>query len=163
LGPPALYVTATPSPDARYLLVEALHRPFSYLVPASRFPRKTEIWQASGQLVRQLADLPLADEVPIEFSSTRVGPRSFEWRADVPATRTWVEARAGGEARVRADIRARLLALTGPFQGEPVPLISLSLRFAGLVWGDERTALVTETWYKTRKSRTWRMRPDAPE
>ena len=74
------------SPDGRYLLVEMLHRPFSYLVPARRFPRRVEVWDRGGEVVRQLADLPLQEEVPIAFGSVPTGPRSFGWRSDAPAT-----------------------------------------------------------------------------
>src|SRR5262249_51869875 len=120
-------------------------------------------WDAAGKLVRQMADLPLADDVPIEASSTRAGPRNFGWRADQPATITWVEAQDGGDARVKADIRDRLFALPSPFQGQPVTLLSLALRFTGVVWGDEQTALVTEFWYKTRRRHIWRIRPAVPD
>lgn len=40
---PAIFSGAKPSPDGKYLLVATIHRPFSYLVPAYRFPQKIEI------------------------------------------------------------------------------------------------------------------------
>ncbi|MGH9388909.1 MAG: S9 family peptidase, partial [Vicinamibacteria bacterium] len=61
LGAPALASRAEPSPDGRLVLVERLERPFSYLVPYDRFARRVEIWERSGNLVREVARVPLAE------------------------------------------------------------------------------------------------------
>jgi hypothetical protein len=42
IGTPGLHQEVRISPDGRYLLVQTLHRPFSYLVPAGRFPMLTK-------------------------------------------------------------------------------------------------------------------------
>ena len=86
LGDPGLHTTCEPSPDGALLLIETLHRPFSYAVPYYRFPLRIEVWDLKGRLVKQIADLPLADQVPIAYASVRTGPRSATWRADAPAT-----------------------------------------------------------------------------
>ncbi|MDX1387651.1 MAG: S9 family peptidase, partial [Acidobacteriota bacterium] len=67
IGSPGIVWDFDPSPDGRYLLVEIIHRPFSYLVPASRFPRRIEVWDHDGNLVHQVADLELKEEVPTGF------------------------------------------------------------------------------------------------
>ncbi len=36
----------------------------------------------SGRVIRDLANLPLAEDIPIAFNSCRQGPRGIEWRAD---------------------------------------------------------------------------------
>jgi hypothetical protein len=38
VGAPGMIVRSEPSPDGQYLLVETVRRPFSYIVPESRFP-----------------------------------------------------------------------------------------------------------------------------
>jgi dipeptidyl aminopeptidase/acylaminoacyl peptidase len=162
LGTPGILWRFDPSPDGEYVLVERIHRPFSYLVPANRFPEHIEVWDQDGKLVRQVADLPLRDEIPIAFGSVATGPRWVEWRADTPATLVWVEAQDGGDAAAEADERDRVYMLTTPFTGEPVPLATLSLRYRGISWADGELALVEEYWRKTRKLRTWRVRPDDP-
>src|SRR5438034_5397246 len=43
IGTKAMIVRAEPSPDGKYLLVQTIHRPFSYTVPAYRFPNRIEI------------------------------------------------------------------------------------------------------------------------
>lgn len=161
LGSPGIVARIDPSPDSRYLLVETIHRPFSYLVPSGRFPRTVEIWDLDGKRVRQIADLPLQEEIPINFDSVAAGPRELAWRDDAPATLFWVEALDGGDARKEAKERDRLFLLAAPFEGDPVPLATLELRYAGMTWGDDNLALLDEAWWKTRKVRTWMMKPGA--
>ena len=86
LGKAGLIRSASPSPDGRYVLVESYDRPFSYLVPPYRFPLSIGVWYRDGKVAFSLADLPLAEDVPIGRSATRTGPRSVSWRADAPAT-----------------------------------------------------------------------------
>ena len=147
------------SPDARYVIAEVVHRPFSFVVPENRFPRRVEIWSRDGKMLKQIADLPLAEEVPIDFSAVRTGPRDFGWRGDKPATAFWVEAQDKGDPRVQADVRDRLYTLDAPFTGTPQALASTALRFESVLWGSDDLAIVTESWWKTRKTRTWRIRP----
>ncbi len=161
LGSPGMVFGLVPSPDGRYLLVQTLHRPFSYLVPASRFPRRTEVWDLDGKPVHTLADRPLQEEVTSALDSVPAGPRAFSWREDAPATVFWVEALDGGDANREAAERDRLFLLPAPFQGSPETLATLEQRFGGITWGDGSLALVQEAWWKSRRTRTWRLRPDA--
>ncbi len=162
IGPKRIIRRAQPSPDGKYLLVETTHRPFSYLVPAFRFPTRIEVWDLAGNVVREIADLPLAEQIPIGFGAVPTGPRSFGWRADAAATLYWVEAKDGGNPRTKTEVRDRVYTLPAPFRSEPTPLVSLGLRYAGIRWGNEELALVTERWRRTRKVRTWVVKPDAP-
>lgn len=164
LGRPGILWDADPSPDGRFLLVETLHRPFSYLVPAYRFPRTVEVWNAgTGETVRMLAALPLQEGVPIAFGSVPTGPRSHQWRADADAEVLWAEALDDGDASKEAEERDRLFLLAAPFEDEPTPLATLGLRFGSVEWGRGDLALVSEWWWKTRRQRVHRVRPDRPE
>jgi dipeptidyl aminopeptidase/acylaminoacyl peptidase len=163
LGEPGLLWSFDPSPDGRYLLVRTLHRPFSYLVPATRFPVRAEILDAAtGAVVHLIADLPLRDEISMAFDSVADGPRGFGWRDDVPATAVWQEALDGGDAGREAELRDRVLMLPAPFTGEPAVLATLGLRFADVTWGDDDLAMVTDFWWKTRQVRTWIVQPGNP-
>ncbi|HEV7787365.1 MAG TPA: S9 family peptidase, partial [Thermoanaerobaculia bacterium] len=163
LGKPGLILSVSPSPDGRYLLVSSVHRPFSYLVPADRFPRHGEVWDLEGHAVRTVADLPLQEEIPITFGSVGTGPRGIGWRSDAPATLSWVEALDGGDAGRDAAQRDRVLTLAAPFQGDPATLATLAFRFAGVSWGNDHLALISESWWKTRRLRTWLVQPGAGE
>ena len=45
-----------------------------------------------GKFVREIAYLPLAEDIPVAFNSCRKGPRSIGWRDDKPAELYWAEA-----------------------------------------------------------------------
>jgi dipeptidyl aminopeptidase/acylaminoacyl peptidase len=163
LAPARLYSENAVSPDGRYALLEWVHRPFSYLVPAARFPTSIAVVDVgTGEQVILVADLPLADNVPTAFGSTRTGPRTVHWRADADATLTWVEALDGGDARVETDERDRLFTMPAPFDGEATALITMPLRFAGVQWGDGDLALVSESWFRDRRTRTYTVAPARP-
>lgn len=161
IGKPGIIRRSSPSPSGKYILVETVHRPFSYLVPAYRFPYRVEVWDLDGNLVRQIADLPLAEEIPIGFGAVPTGRRSFSWRADEQATLYWVEAQDGGDPKAKADIRDKIYTLSDPFTSEPKEIIALGLRYSDIEWGNQNLALVTEWWWTTRRIRTWRINPSA--
>jgi len=162
LGDPGIIWDFDPSPNGDYLLVHILHRPFSYLVTAGRFPERIEVWDLDGNLVRQLADLPLREEIPITHGSVATGPRDVGWRHDKPATLCWARALDGGDAGAEADVRDRVFLLPAPFQDDPMPLITLSFRYGGIMWGNNDLACVSEWWWKTRNIRLWRVKPGSP-
>jgi dipeptidyl aminopeptidase/acylaminoacyl peptidase len=163
IAEPGIVSDFSPSPDGRYVLVEWVHRPYSYRVPISRFPQRVEILDRDGSLVHRIAELPLQEEIPIAFGSVATGPRSFSWRADAPATLLWAEAQDGGDARVETDVRDKLFLLEGPFSGRPQELATLGYRYAGVTWGDDDLAMVSESWWKTRQLRQWFVRPGTPD
>ncbi|KAB2616311.1 glutamyl endopeptidase [Pyrus ussuriensis x Pyrus communis] len=161
IGPPAVYTSMDPSPDQKYLLISSIHRPYSFIVPCGRFPKKVDVWTADGKFVREICDLPLAEDIPIAFSSVRKGKRSINWRADKPSTLYWVETQDEGDAKV--DVSPRDIVYTQsaePLEGEgPTVLHKLDLRYGGISWSDDSLALVYESWYKTRRTRTWVISP----
>ncbi len=159
LGTAGLIASLSPSPNAKYLLVETLHRPFSYLVPAGRFPMKIDVMDMTGKVVKELADLPLAEDVGIGRDAERKGVRDAAWRADAPATLVWAEVQDGGDAKSKAEIRDKVFMLAEPFTGQPQTLISLEFRFRGMTWSEQGFALVNEFWWQSRKARTWLVKP----
>ena len=162
LGEPAMFRSVSPSPDGRYILTQATRRPFSYLVPAYRFPAHIAVQDADGNEVRTIADLPLQDNVPTGFGSVPKGVRSIAWRADADATLYWAQARDGGDSRAEADIRDEVMMLPAPFTAEPAAIAALPLRYGGVQWSADGWALVSESWFSTRQRRTYRFDPEAP-
>ncbi|XP_075641514.1 putative glutamyl endopeptidase, chloroplastic [Castanea sativa] len=165
IGPPAVYTSLDPSPDGKYLLISSIHRPYSFIVPCGRFPKKVDLWTSDGQFVREICDLPLAEDIPIAFNSVRKGMRSINWRADKPAALYWVETQDGGDAKV--EVSPRDIVYTEPaepLEGEqPAILHQLDLRYGGISWCDDSLALVYESWYKTRRTRTWVISPGSKD
>ncbi len=154
LGNPGIINNFSVSPNGDYLLVEQIMRPFSYIVPYYRFPVWVEIWNNKGQLLKKLAEIPLAENIPQGFSAVREGSRSHQWRADKPATVVWVEAQDDGDPKKVAEIRELLFSLSEPFKDKPTPFLSLNFRYSGITWGWDSLAVVYERWWDTRRTVT---------
>ena len=127
IGKPGIFARVDPSPDGKHLLVVRIHRPYSYLVPESEFPRDVEIWDLSGKVEHKVASLPLADHVPVEGVLT--GPRDYQWVPSQPATLVWAEALDGGDPRTKAPFRDQIMMLSAPFTGQPQELARFEQRF----------------------------------
>jgi len=162
IAPASLVVEASSSPDGQFVLIESVHRPFSYLVTVSRFPKKTEIYSRTGQLVRMMFDSPLQENVPWGADASTIGPRGYNWRNDAPATIYWVEAKDGGDPKKKVDVRDIVYTLEAPFNGTPKELYKTTYRFGGITWGTDQVAFASERWYATRKAITQVINPSAP-
>ena len=159
VGSPDIFQMIEPSPDGRYLLVARVHRPYSYLVPHTAFPKEVEVWDRSGRLVHKLASLPLQEHVPIEGVPT--GPREYAWRPTEPATLVWVEALDEGAPRKRVPYRDRLMMLKAPFTDAPIEVLKLEHRFAGLQWGERGGWAFVRDYDRNRRwRRTFLIYPD---
>ena len=155
VGPPALYATAEVSPDGAHVLAVSLRPPFSYLVPWSRFPHQVQVWDIEGTPLRTLAVVPLQEQVKNAVDAVPIGPRDLHWRSDAPATLVWTEALDGGDPDAPAAKRDRLNALSAPFVGEPQRLLEVESRVSEVTWARASLALALESWWKTRRQRTW--------
>ena len=153
IGAPAVYSTVDPSPSGEYLLVGRTVRPYSYLVTGWSFPEIVEVWNIGGRTVREIARVPLRDEVPIEGVET--GPRDFEWRDTAPATLVWAEALDGGDPKNKVPHRDRVMTLAIAAGAEPVEVLKTEHRYRGLSWLETGPALVNEYDRDRRWSRTW--------
>ncbi|KAI3980744.1 hypothetical protein MKX01_025309 [Papaver californicum] len=164
-GPPAVYTSLDPSPDKKYILINSIHRPYSFIVPCGRFPKKVDLWTTDGKFVRELCELPLAEDIPIAFSSVRKGMRSINWRADKPEQLYWVETQDGGDAKVEVSPRDIVYTqAVDTLEGEQAEILhKLDLRYERISWCDNSLALVYESWYKTRRTRTWVISPGSKD
>jgi len=130
IGKPAIFSQVAPAPGGPYILVERIHRPYSYLRAYYRFPKEVEVWTTTGELVDALASLPLAEQVPIDGVPT--GPRDHAWRPTEPATLTWAEALDGGNPKTKVAHRDRVMLK--PISGTTIELCKTEHRFWGLQW-----------------------------
>ena len=158
---PAIFDQVSPSPNDEFILLERIQRPFSRLLPAGSFPRVVEVWDRKGNVVKRLADIPLADAVPID--GVRTGPRAYRWKQSAPATLVWVEALDEGDPKNKVSHRDRVMTLAAPFAAEPTELAKTEFRFSGLSWTDQGIGLLTESDRVTRKTRTWLLHPGSRE
>jgi dipeptidyl aminopeptidase/acylaminoacyl peptidase len=153
VGKPGLINTALVSPNGQYILVERTKRPFSRLLTWNGFPADAEVWNTRGERVRAIADVPMADIVPINGVMT--GPRAYRWHPLEPATLVWVEALDKGDIRNKVPHRDRILSLAAPFSAEPVEVAKTEFRYGGASWTDAGSILLSESDRATRTTRTW--------
>lgn len=163
LGKPDLHSQVEVSPDGNYLLVKTVHRPFSAMVQMNRFPFRIEVWDQKGRKVQEVADLPLAENIPVSFDAVRKGRREVTWRDDAASTLFWCEAQDEGDPKRQVGIHDALYTWKAPFKSEPRRLLDLAYRFSGINWGNGQLALVQEAWWSTRRTRTFRIQPDHHE
>lgn len=162
IGSPQIIKSFNISPDGNYILVQTIQKPFSYLVPASRFPFNYEVWKSSGDLVKVVAEIGLDEERPNGFDATRIGARSMSWRADQASTLYWAEAKDGGDPNMDIKERDVVYTLATPFNGKPSKLASTSLRYSGIQWGDENRAILNESWWAKRLEKSTLINPSNP-
>jgi dipeptidyl aminopeptidase/acylaminoacyl peptidase len=156
-GKPGIYNSLRPSPDGAYLLSQRVHRPYSWVLPAARFPLDIEVLRPNGTLVKQLAALPLADRVPID--GVRTGPRNLAWRPSQPATISWWEAMDGGNPKEKVPHRDRLMAAAAPFDS-PQELLKLEERLqGGATWLSDGGLWVSDYERRSRRQRTFLVDP----
>lgn len=161
LGEPGILANVQPSPGGRLILVERLHKPWSYLYAWYRFPRDVEIWDVDGKRVHIAARLPLADQVPIH--GVPEGPRAHEWRSTEPATLVWFEALDGGDPGREATYRDRLMMQKAPFQEEPRKIYRAPHRIRNLWWGERDGLLMVYEWERERRwKHVWALNADDP-
>ena len=117
IAEPKIYGGTEVSPDGKHLLVTTIQKPFSYLMTAGSFPRKIEIWDVNGKMEYQVADVPMAENIPIE--GVRLGRRNITWMSGRDASLVWNEALDGGDPNKEAEFRDVYKSIAAPFQGEP--------------------------------------------
>lgn len=153
LGKPAIFVSSEPSPDGQHFLVVTNHRPYTYIAPASTFPKEVEVWDRHGKVEHKVASIPLTENGGQGFGvggdqavddATLSRPRFYSWRPTEAATLTWVVGVREGDAKDSRNIRDRLLALKAPFQGTATELYKTEKRFGGVTWGEKGWALLRE-------------------
>lgn len=162
VGPSGMIKSMDLSPDGKYIMVEVIKRPFSYLVPASRFPYDVEIWDLKGNKTKTIAQIPLDENRPSGFDATVTGPRSINWRADKAAMLYWVEAQDEGDPKIVIEEREIVFMLDAPFMNEKSKLASTSYRFSGINWSDDNFALLNERWFASRQEKVSLINPSNP-
>lgn len=112
IGRPGVYTDVSPSPNGKYLLVDAVHRPYSYQASLREFPMRTDVWNMAGTAIRTVVDHPLQDNVSSARDAVPAGIRDVAWRPDAPATII-----TGPVCRHRAALRQYRLGV--PERGVP--------------------------------------------
>jgi dipeptidyl aminopeptidase/acylaminoacyl peptidase len=160
IGKPGIIVDVDVAPDGQHILVQTIHKPYSYVTTFDRFPREVEVWNRAGAVTHKVVSLPLQDRVPIHGVPT--GPREFAWRATEPATLTWAEALDGGDWNVKAPERDKVLMQRAPFDAPAVEIARLEQHYDSISWGEQpNVALLAEYDENRHWTRTFVLDVDA--
>ncbi len=157
-----MYVGESFSPDGKYLMITTIQKPFSYIVPLNRFPQKSIVYDASGNEIKVVNEVPLTEIMPKGFSSVRTGKRNMSWRADKPAELSFVVTLDEGDQSKKVDFRDELFLWNAPFSTNPISIMKIQQRFSGIIWGNETVAIVSDDWYDTRNTKTYLINPSNP-
>ncbi len=154
-----MYTGMSFSPDGKYIMINTIQKPFSYIVTYGRFPSNTNIYDTNGNLVSAFLKVPLIEDLPKGFMATRTGKRNVSWRTDKPSTLYWAEALDGGDPAIDVAFRDEIFELDAPFNGTAKSLIKLKQRYAGIIWGNNNTAIAYDRWWNNRNSKTYVFNP----
>ncbi|PKQ67131.1 S9 family peptidase [Labilibaculum manganireducens] len=155
----AMFESITFSPDGNYVMLTTIEKPFSYLVPYSRFPFKTTIYSSQGEMVQTVLEVPLIEELPKGFMAIRTGRRDLNWRDDKPATLIYTEALDDGDPENKVDFRDEVFELDAPFNGTPKSILKTINRFYTIDWGNDNIAIAMDYWWNTRNIKTYMFNP----
>ena len=161
IGKPTIYSSVQVSPDKKYLLVETVKKPFSYLVPAGGFPSTVSITDLSGKLVKVLAELPSSETSPSGNDNVQNVPSGYQWRDDEVATIVWSHPLDSGLIKTKMEYHDAVYALAAPFTTSAKELFKTNMRFRGVTWGNESFAWVTEALQGKQTVKVSRYNPTA--
>ena len=152
IAKPAIFTTITPSPNGEYILATKIKRPFSHLLPLFGFAEEVDVLDRKGKAVKQLADRPSREGVPL--TGVETGPRGHRWRPDQPATVVWAEALDGGDLKNKVPFRDRVMMITAEGT-DGTEITKTEWRFTNIAYTEKGIGLVSEFDRPTRKTRTW--------
>jgi dipeptidyl aminopeptidase/acylaminoacyl peptidase len=138
-----LILNLDPSPDGAYAVVTRIHRPYSRMVPARRFPSSVEVWDLA-QGARLYASRP---------SGFGVEDDDEEDVDDNPRRATWMPAATNAEADTLGFIDTsrdaegkriyRWMALVAPFANPPVEVAASPKQIQRFGWTSAGTPYFT--------------------
>ncbi len=147
IGSPAIYSTINLSPDKKYLLVEKIDKPFSYLVPAGGFNSTMMITDMNGTTVKVLAKLPSSELAPRGNDNVLNAPRGYGWLNNFPATVRWIEPLDSGMIKNKMDYHDAAYTLAAPFTDAKKELVKTAERMYNV------TDVTTDMFFVTEGSR----------
>ena len=157
-----MYRNISFSPSGEFVMVTKIQKPFSYLVPYSRFPSTTIIYTKSGDTVRTLVEVPLIEDLPKGFMAVRKGKRNFSWRNDKPSSIYYSIALDEGDPENKVSFRDEIFQLDAPFQGAPLSLIKTENRYYKIHWCNDSVAVANDYWWNNRNTKSYLFNPLNP-
>ena len=156
--PRDMYADVSPSPAGNHMLVKRLRKPFSYLLTYRQFPMSVDVCDLNGQTIRCIADIPMAENIPIE--GVRTEPRMIHWMSSRDAAICYTTALDGGDPNEAAEFRDQVWMIKAPFtdskQPSATPLMKVQHRHYGITYFEQPDRMITTEydrdarWIKNR-------------
>ena len=147
IGKPAIYSNVSLSPDKKYLLIERIDKPFSYLVTANGFNSTMMITDMSGTVLKVLAKIPSSELAPRGNDNVLNAPRGYNWFDNFPATIQWIEPLDSGLIKKKMEFHDAAYILAAPFTGSPKELVKTMQRMGNV------NDVTTDLFFVTEVSR----------
>jgi dipeptidyl aminopeptidase/acylaminoacyl peptidase len=147
IGTPAIYGRASISPDKKYLLVEKIDKPFSYLVTVNGFNSTMLVTDINGNTIKTLAKIPSSELAPTGNDNVLNAPRGYNWLDNSPATIRWIEPLDSGLIKKKIDFHDAAYTLAAPFTGNAKELVKTAQRMYSI------TDVTTDLYFVTEGSR----------
>lgn len=160
--PSGIYTSVDYSPDGKYILTRELKKPYSYMLTWDFFPADFKIYNSGALVLSVFYQRPLQDKLSSNFDAVEAGKRNIMWRADHPATLAWLCAPDSGNPDVESEYRDMLLQSPAPFESETL-LCQTFNRIEEVYFGNERMAIVKDSWFKNRNTKTYLFDPSSKE
>lgn len=128
MGSPAIYSRVSVSPDKKYLLVEKIDKPFSYLVTAGGFNSTMLVTDINANTIKVLAKLPSSEGTPRGNDNVLNAPRGYNWLDNFAATVQWIAPLDSGLIKNKMDYHDAAYILAAPFTGERKELVKTAER-----------------------------------
>lgn len=82
IGSPAMFESIDPAPGGEYIRVRITQKPFSYIVPVSRFGWTDQVWDTEGNMVVELRSSEVNTSIPEHEEVEDYGRKDIKWRPD---------------------------------------------------------------------------------
>ena len=144
IGEPAMYMSISLSPDGKYILIEKIVEPFSYIVSYDDFPRELQVMDVEGEVLSTIRKVPLKEAM--RRDRDREGeedlPQDVSWRPDGKGLSfLWREKKKEEKSEEEPDDskqKDRLMFLAPPFDMSQVQTLVLSeKRFSDVSYSRE--------------------------
>ena len=155
---PDMYADVSPSPAGDYMLVTRLKNSFSYLLTYRQFPMSVDVCDLSGKSICRIADIPMAENIPIE--GVRSEPRMIHWMSSRDAAICYTTALDGGDPNEKAEFRDQVWMTEAPFtdfkQSSATKLMKVQHRHYGMTYFQQPNRMITTEydrdarWIKNR-------------
>lgn len=144
LGNPIIYGSFELSPDKKYMLVERIDKPFSYLVTAGGFNSTVFVADANGKMLNTLAKIPSSELAPSGYDNVLNAPRGHSWVNTLPNTIMWISPLDSGLIKKKVDFRDGLYFQNIGTKEQPKEITKSKMRMGAVTPISEELIFVSE-------------------